>query len=127
MSEVPRLVSDSPCSSVLLSDGVLPLSAGCGAAGTTMATGAGMSMLGVTWNRPTVTGADCTSEAVEEAFGLELLAFISGTGGCNLGLKDDKVFSGVSGGDGERSDEFELETSDLGVVWAGTWAENGAT
>lgn len=62
--EVARLVSDSTCSSVLLSDGSLPLSAGSGAAGTaagTDRTGAGMSMLGVTWNRPTVTGADWTS------------------------------------------------------------------
>lgn len=53
--EVPRLASDSPCSSVLLSDWVLLLSAGFGAAG---AAGKGISVLGVTWNRPTVTGAD---------------------------------------------------------------------
>lgn len=34
------------------------------------------------------------------------------------------MFSGLSGGDGERSDEeFELETSDLGLTWAGTCAE----
>lgn len=55
--EVARLVSD--CSSVLLSDGVLPLSAE--ATDTTGAGGAGMSMLGVTWNLPTVTDADWTS------------------------------------------------------------------
>lgn len=78
--EVARLVSDSPCSSVLLSDGVLPLSAGWEAAGTA---GAGMSMLGVTWNLPTVTGADWTSDSVEEAFGFGLLVFSSGTVGCD--------------------------------------------
>lgn len=85
VSEVPRLVSDSPCSSVLLCDGVLLLSAGKGAAGTASActAGIGMSMLGVTWNRPTVTGADWTSDSVEEAFCFGLLAFISGTVGCN--------------------------------------------
>lgn len=61
--EVARLVSDSICSSVLLSDGVLPLSASCWAAGTltTGTGGTGMSMLGVTWNLPTVTGAEWTS------------------------------------------------------------------
>lgn len=57
MKEVARLASDSPCSSVLLSDWLLPFSAGLGAAGAG-ASGKGMSMLGVTWNRPTVTDAD---------------------------------------------------------------------
>lgn len=43
-------------------------------------------------------------------------------------LKDDKVLSGLSGGDGERSDmEFELDTSDLGSVWTGTCAEYEVT
>lgn len=56
--EVARLVSDSTCSSVLLSDGVPLLSAA--AADTTGAGGARMSMLGVTWNLPTVTGAGWT-------------------------------------------------------------------
>lgn len=38
------------------------------------------------------------------------------------------MFSGVSGGDEERSDEeFELEISDVYVAWAETWAENGVT
>lgn len=112
--EVPRLVSDSPCSSVLLSDWLLPPSAGCGAAG------GGMSMLGVTWNLPTVTGADWTSDSVEQAFRLVLLTFMSGTGGCNGLQRDDKVFSGLSEGDGERSeDELEMETSDLGGAGAG--------
>lgn len=82
MREVPRLVSDSPCSSVLLSVGVLPLSAGCDAAGTAPSgtAGTGISMLGVTWKRPTVIGADWTSVLVEAAFGL---ALITGTVGCN--------------------------------------------
>lgn len=62
MREVARLVSDPPCSSVLLSVGVLPLSAGCVAAAGGGGGGAGMSMLGVTWNLPTVTGADWTSD-----------------------------------------------------------------
>lgn len=56
--EVARLVSDSTCSSVLLSDGVPLLSAA--AADTTGAGGPMMSMLGVTWNLPTVTGAGWT-------------------------------------------------------------------
>lgn len=117
--EVPRLVSDSPCSSVLLSDGVLSLSAGAGAGAAgavfTGTVGTGMCMLGVTWNRPTVTGADWTSGSVEEAFGFGLLVLISASVGSSGALKDDKVLSGLSGGDGERSDmEFELETSDLG-------------
>lgn len=56
--EVARLVSDSACSSVLLSDGLL-LSAEAGdAAGTG---GARMSKLGVTWNLPTVTEAGWSS------------------------------------------------------------------
>lgn len=50
--EVPMLVSDSPCSSVLLSDDVLLLSAGAGAgaagAAPTGAAGTGMCILGVT-------------------------------------------------------------------------------
>lgn len=38
------------------------------------------------------------------------------------------MLSGLSGGDGERSDkEFELETSDLGSAWAGTCAAYGGT
>lgn len=38
------------------------------------------------------------------------------------------MLSGLSGGDGERSDkEFELETSDLGSAWAETCAEYGGT
>jgi len=66
--EVARLVSDSPCSSVLLSDGVLPLSACCAAAGMAPAgsAAAGMGMLGVTWNRPTVTGAEWTSVTLKK-------------------------------------------------------------
>lgn len=56
--EVARLVSDSTCSSVLLSDGVPLLSAA--AADRTGAGGAMTSMLGVTWNLPTVTGAGWT-------------------------------------------------------------------
>lgn len=56
--EVARLVSDSTCSSVLLSDGVLSLSTAT--ADTTGAGGARVSMLGVTWNLPTVTGAGWT-------------------------------------------------------------------
>lgn len=36
------------------------------------------------------------------------------------------MLSGLSGGDGERSDkEFELETSDLGSAGAGTCAVYG--
>lgn len=68
MREVPRLVSDSPCSSVLLSVGVLPPSSGCSAAGTapTGTAGTGIPILGVTWNRPTVTGVDWTSVKNEE-------------------------------------------------------------
>lgn len=84
--EVPRLVSDSPCSSVLLSDGVLLLlTAGCRAAGTadTGNAGAGMSMLGVTWNRPTVTDAGWTSDLTADVFRFGTLTFISGTGGCS--------------------------------------------
>lgn len=56
--EVARLVSDSTCSSVLLSDGVPLLSAA--GVDTTGAGGATMSKLGVTWNLPTVTGAGWT-------------------------------------------------------------------
>lgn len=125
--EVPMLVSDSPCSSVLLSDDVLLLSAGAGAgaagAAPAGAAGTGMCILGVTWNRPTVIGADWTSGSVVEAFGLGVLVFISGTVECNGALKVDKVLSGLSGEDGEKSDmEVELETSDLGSAWTGTCA-----
>lgn len=59
MREVARLVSDSTCSSVLLSDGVLLLSAA--AVDATDTGGVRMSKLGVTWNLPTVTGAGWTS------------------------------------------------------------------
>lgn len=71
--EVPRLVSDPPCSSVLLSVGVLPLSAGCGAAGMTPTGAAGsvISLLGVTWKRPTVTEADRTSVILRKRETLE--------------------------------------------------------
>lgn len=124
MREVPRLVSDSHCSSVLLSDGVLTLPAGCGAAGGAPmgAAGAGMCMLGETWNRPTVTDAHWTSDSEEEAFGFGLLVFISGMAACKGRLKDDKVLSGLSGGDGERS-EFELETSDCDSAFTGDSSE----
>lgn len=57
--EVARLVSDSTCSSVLLSDEVLLLSAA--AADATDTGGVRMSKLGVTWNLPTVTEAGWTS------------------------------------------------------------------
>lgn len=79
--EVPMLVSDSPCSSVLLSDWVLPPSAGWGAGGGAafVAAGAGMSMLGDTLNRPTVMGAGWTSDS---AFGFGVLLLISGIAGC---------------------------------------------
>lgn len=63
--EVLRLVSEPPTSSVLLSDGVLLLLAICGAA-TTGTGGSKMSTLGVTWNLPTVTGADFTSVMVKD-------------------------------------------------------------
>lgn len=49
-----------------------------------------------------------------------MLVFLSGTAGCSWLLKDDKVFSGLSGGEGERSDEleleFELESAGLGLA-----------
>lgn len=38
------------------------------------------------------------------------------------------MLSGLSGGDGERSDEqMELDTSDLASAWAGTCVEYGGT
>lgn len=66
--EAAMLVSDSTCSSVLLSDGVLLLSAAT--ADTTGAGGARMSMLGVTWNLPTVTGAAWTPDKPERRYPL---------------------------------------------------------
>lgn len=61
--EVARLVSDSACSSVLLSDGLLLLLLllPAAAADATDTGGVGTSRLGVTWNLPTVTGAAWTS------------------------------------------------------------------
>ena len=89
MREVARLVSDSPCSSVLLSDALLQLSAGCGAAGSGRA-GAGMSMLGVTWNLPTVTGADWTSVEEEKKFRpLILQPFLKSDLNVSLQKRDD--------------------------------------
>lgn len=89
MREVARLVSDSPCSSVLLSEGLLPLSAGCGAAGSGRA-GAGMSMLGVTWNLPTVTGANWTSVEEEKEFSpLILQPFLKSDQNVSLQKRDD--------------------------------------
>lgn len=61
-----------------------------------------------------MTGADWVSDSVEEAFGFGLLVSISGTVGCNSLLEDDKVLSGLSGGDGGSDEEFELEISNLG-------------
>lgn len=64
---------------------------------------------------------------MEEAVGLGLMAVISLTAGCNGGLSEDKVLSGLSVGDGQRSDEeLLLRPSGLGLAWAGTCDENGA-
>lgn len=71
--EVARLVSDSTCSSVLLSDEVLLLSAAATDTG-----GVRMSKLGVTWNLPTVTEAGWTSDSTQDALGLGELVIISG-------------------------------------------------
>lgn len=110
--EVPRLVSDSVWSSVLVSEVVLwELSVGgvvvLGTGPTEIVGamwGAGMSMLGVTWKRPMVWG-EFGTELEGDAVGLGLLQTISFTAGFNGELKDDKVLSGLSVGEEDRSDE----------------------
>lgn len=70
MDTVLRLVSDSPCSSVLLSDWLLfeGAEAGGGVGGRAVQVVAVVSsLLGVTWKRPTVRAGFC-SESREREF-----------------------------------------------------------
>lgn len=72
-----------------------------------------MSMLGVTWKRPIVLG-EFGTELEGEGVGLGLLQPISLTAGFIGELKHDKVFSGLSVGDEDRSDEdAKLRASEL--------------
>lgn len=109
---MPRLVSDSVWSSVLVSEVVLwELSVDGVAVDGTGSTkivggmwGAGMSMLGVTWKRPMVWG-EVGTELEGDGVGLGLLQLILLTAGCIGELRDDKVLSGLSVGEDDRSDE----------------------
>lgn len=88
MRDVPKLVSDSVWSSVLVSEVVLwELSGGGVVVDGTMLTGTvgsmrggRMSMLGVTWNRPIVWG-EVGAELEGDSVGLGLLQPISLTAG----------------------------------------------
>lgn len=109
MREVPRLVSDSVWSSVLVSE--VELSVGGVVADGTESTetlesvwSAWISMLGVTWKRPIVWG-EVGTELDGDGVGLGLLQLISLTAGFIGELWDDNVISGLSDGEEDRSDE----------------------
>lgn len=111
MREVPRLVSDSVWSSVLVSEVEFCESVGGVAADGTGSTetlgsvwGDGISILGVTWKRPIVWG-EVGTELEGDGVGLGLLQLISLTAGFIGELRDDKVLSGLSDGDEDRSDD----------------------
>lgn len=112
MREVPRLVSDSVWSSVLVSEVELlelELSEVGDEVGGTGGSeggewGAGMLMLGVTWKRPMVWGEPGT-ELEGDGVGLGPLPLISLTAGFIGELREDKVLSGLSVGEEDRSDE----------------------
>lgn len=105
-----------------------------------MAVTVGVTLLGDTWNRPTITGAGWCSAPGELAggdsgSGRGQLAPSWAPGGQHCGLRDDKVLSGLSGGEGERSEEdwgpepepeLELELELELDLWTCSWTWGGA-
>lgn len=74
--------------------------------------GTRLSMLGVTWKRPIVWGEVGTElEGDGVGLGLQLISFTAGFIG---EIKDDKVLSGLSVGEEDRSDEdIKLRASEF--------------